>query len=347
MNRESLIRIIENIKSNGWEEYSAFFNNDLSLFLNIVKRNDLLDLIDPMDTNFEDYENEILWAKLEDNPKETCRYIASEVINNDIEIVDGKYFLVISSVTDLANLFKSGSRHNLSSYDVANIILGGDDWEHYSDTVYDLYDNVISELNSNNLYKLKETVSKEILGQRIEVATRLLKNFCEDSESCDDDTIEVTAEMIDDMLDDGKTVNFIFNEYLKELKWELYNLHDNAYNSAYHSEMYDSVWNELSTYFVGQEINKSRPNRYDETKQTRYQIIEIRDLDRDISHFLSENKTSKYNEDKLSYLGGYLEMLKSGQHYGIFEDLDFRIPDYPNHRLVRQNINEYFDNYLL
>ena len=55
MNTEKLKEIIDEVNNGNWEEYSQFFNNDMVLFINIITKYGLIDLIDPMSDELQDY----------------------------------------------------------------------------------------------------------------------------------------------------------------------------------------------------------------------------------------------------------------------------------------------------
>lgn len=46
-------------------------------------------------------------------------------------------------------------------------------------------------------------------------------------------------------------MNYLLDDELGDLKSELYQLHANAYNSAYETEVYDDIFSELNKYFEG------------------------------------------------------------------------------------------------
>jgi hypothetical protein len=68
--------------------------------------------------------------------------------------------------------------------------------------------------------------------------------------------------------------------YLDELRSELYSIHYNAYNSAYESEIFDAVMDELETFF---DMNTSKwitvPSRYNSEKLIEFYEIKFKPND--------------------------------------------------------------------
>jgi hypothetical protein len=345
MNIDNLKKIISNINDDAWDEYGQFFNNDIELFLNIVDRYGLLELIDPMSNSFNDHENKILFKLIELNPKKYYDYICKTIINNDIEFRDGKYYYVVGNdITDLSSFFKSSYRRNVSSSSIADSVLNGDFWEPYNNTTDDVYRDVIEELTTDNMIEFINKVSSELVGESIPVETDFLEELCEEYESCDGEQIQISADMISKLVSDSNTMKWLLKNYLPEINNELYNIHWNAYNNTYSNEVYELVWNELDTFFVGKPEWKSRKNN--EGKEIYWSELQIRDLEEDVYKFLIENYESTSSDDTLSYLGGYRQMILSGMGSGIWDELDFNVPDYPNYRDIDKNINSYFkDNF--
>ena len=45
MNIEKLTEIIEEVNNGNWEEYSQYFNNDMELFIKVITKYGLIDLM--------------------------------------------------------------------------------------------------------------------------------------------------------------------------------------------------------------------------------------------------------------------------------------------------------------
>jgi hypothetical protein len=238
----------------------------------------------------------------------------------------------------LADLFYDGRE---STKDLVKNVFNDDHWEPYWESTGDIYRDVVEELNNKNLKKLYERILKEVEGETISTDTEYL----EDLDDSGSDEIVITKENFGGMFEDEQTLKYILKEYASDVRQELYSLHSNCYNSAYENEIYEDIWDELSTFFEGRSQWESRPYKYDTTKTQHYVTVKIRDIAGDIKQFLSEMKGSNYSNDSLEYYGSYMGMLKNGMNNDVWEYLDFRIPDYPDSSKVDECINEDFENY--
>ena len=338
MNVEKLKEIIDEVNSGNWDEYSQFFNNDMELFIKIITKYGLIDFIDPMSDDLRDYQNDVLYALVNENPEKWVNFICENVINSDLIKKGDDWYLYLNDQEDLSELFYDGRE---STKDLVKSVFSDDHWEPYWDTTDDIYRDVVEELNNKNLKKLYERILKEVEGETISTDTEYL----EDLDDSGSDEIVITKENFGGMFGDEQTLKYILESYASDIRQELFSLHSNCYNSAYEDEIYEDLWDELSTFFEGRSQFESRPYKYDTTKTQHYVTVKIRDIAGDIKQFLSEMKGSNYSNDSLEYYGSYMGMLKNGMNNDVWEYLDFRIPDYPDSSKVDACINEDFENY--
>jgi hypothetical protein len=338
MNVEKLKKIIDEVNSGNWDEYSQFFNNDMELFIKIITKYGLIDFIDPMSDDLRDYQNDVLYALVNENPEKWVNFICENVINSDLIKKGNDWYLYLNDQEDLSELFYDGRE---STKDLVKSVFSDDHWEPYWDTTDDIYRDVVEELNNKNLKKLYEKILNEVEGETISTDTEYL----EDLDDSGSDEIVITKENFGGMFEDEETLKYILKKYASDVRQELYSLHSNCYNSAYENEIYEDIWDELSTFFEGISQFESRPYKYDTTKTQHYVTVKIRDIAGDIKQFLSEMKGSNYSNDSLEYYGSYMGMLKNGMNNDVWEYLDFRIPDYPDSSKVDACINEDFENY--
>ena len=339
MNVEKLKKIIDEVNSGNWDEYSQFFNNDMELFIKIITKYGLIDFIDPMSDDLRDYQNDVLYALVNENPEKWVNFICENVINSDLIKKGDDWYLYLNDQEDLSELFYDGRE---STKDLVKSVFSDDHWEPYWDTTDDIYRDVVEELNNKNLKKLYEKILNEVEGETISTDTDYLE-YLDDSGS---DEIVITKENFGGMFEDEETLKYILKKYASDVRQELYSLHSNCYNSAYEDEIYEDIWDELSTFFEGISQFESRPYKYDTTKTQHYVTVKIRDIAGDIRDFLRNMKDSNYSQDSLEYYGSYMGMLKNGMNNDVWEYLDFRIPDYPDSSKVDACINEDFENYL-
>ena len=145
------------------------------------------------------------------------------------------------------------------------------------------------------------------------------------------------------MIKNEEAMKQFLDDDLYELKSELHNIHNNAYNGAYQSELYSLIWSELDRYFVGRIIDQQIQSG---EKIKWLQYVKIRDFKGNVTKFLSNRLGSEYNEDKLDYYGSYTGMMKQLMDDDEYDWLDFRIPDYPDYSLVNKDINDIFGDYI-
>lgn len=339
MNIEKLKEIIEEVNNGNWEEYSQYFNDDMELFIKVIMKYGLIDLIDPMSDDLMDYQNDILYTLVNENPEKWINFICETVIDSDLVKDGDNWYVYLNDQEDLGDLFYQGSRDSTRS--LVKSVLGEDMWEPYWDTTDDVYRDVVEELNEENLKTLYSRILKEVEGETLYTNTEYLEDL-DDSGSGE---VVVTKENFNGMFQDEETLRYILKEYADEVRQELYSVHSNCYNSSYEGEIYDDIWSELSRFFEGRAEWKSRPYKYDQTKTQHYVLIKVRDVAGDIKKFLSEMKGSKYSQDSLEYYGSYMGMLKNGMEQDVWEYLDFRVPDYPDSSRVDACINDDFGNY--
>jgi hypothetical protein len=312
--------------------------NDIETFLKIVNKRGLLDELDPEGRFAEEYQNELLLFYYETNNEKFLKYVLKYL--GDVELVNGEVYLVIDNQGDLAELFCSGNRNDLSKDTVESLLSGEYDSHSYGWGSYDLTDNlyrdVIEELTKENLLRLKEYIIKSLEGKQIGVHTDLLEDYAQ--QQGHPEYVIVDQSNIDQIVDDKETMEELMDNELDELKSELYSIYGSAYNNAYEEELYEDVWNELLTYF-GKGEWVSRPHIYKKDTEVQKFRAPIHNFESYILDYLKENKG--YNRGTLEYWGSYLSLLKDGM-----DCLSVYPPDYPDSRKVDKNINMYFRDYI-
>jgi len=128
MNIEKLKEIIDDVNNGNWDEYSQFFNNDIGLFIKIVTKFGLIDLIDPMSDDLQDYQNDVLYALVNENPEKWVNFICETVIDSDLIKKGDDWYLYLNDQEDLADLFYDGRE---STKDLVKNVFGENYWEPY------------------------------------------------------------------------------------------------------------------------------------------------------------------------------------------------------------------------
>jgi hypothetical protein len=258
----------------------------------------------------------------------------------DVEMVDGKPYIVLNTMGDFAEIFCDGRRNDLSK-DTVEVLLNGEydshsyGWDSH-DLTDDVYRDVIEELTKENLLHLKEYIIKTLEGQQVNPHTELLEDYAQ--QQGHPEYVIVDQSNIDQIVDNKETMTELMDNELSDLRGELYSIYGSAYNNAYEDELYEDVWNELSTYFEkGDWV--SRPHIYKKDTEVQKYRAPIHNFESNILDFLNQNKG--YSNGTLEYWGSYLGILKDG-----WDCLSVYPSDYPDSRKVDKNINMYFSDYI-
>jgi hypothetical protein len=339
------------------QEYIDEFNNGefddlLKIFgsmeqiLTFFQKQNILNDIDPFDDNLSDYQLEILNYLLNVlNDKETLRVCISKL--DDITIKDDGYYLEIKDREDLAELFYNGGR-DTSARDVAKMVLGDDvDWDRWGNTTDDVYRDVIEELNPANIELLKKHILDVLTNWKIEIDDEtpdLFNNYSEDG------IFYLTPENVGDVIGDEESFMYLINnDYLEDLESDLSNIHSNAYNSAYETEVYRAVENELETFFDMKSAKwLSIPTSYNPEKLVEHYSLKFNpgEVFNSISKYVADSGNWGYYANNLDYVTTWLNMMNTFMDNGDEPWLDFRIPEYPDYSLVDKYINEFFPDYI-
>ena len=321
--------------NNGDLDVKQYFN-DYETFFNILKKRGLMSEIDPNNaTDGEEWQNEyLIW--LYHNDKEAfTKWVLSLV--NDVVYKDGVYYLDVDDRSELSKLFCDRGRNDISRDTIESILSGESDWEPYWDTTDNVYRDVVEELNEDNLKRLKEYIVENLEGLWIEPETDILSEIAEEQGN---PQARITYDNVDKVVNSEETMDYLFENELQDLKSELYSVHSNSYNAAYENEVWQSVMNELGTYFIGNGEFVMRPHRYKKDTQVQNFIIPIANFESDIVGFLEDGK-GYGNTGTLEYWGSYLGMMEDWANC-----LSVHSPDYPDFREVDKNINEMFRDYI-
>lgn len=333
-----VLDLVNKFNNGDWDEFSNVFGGDVNKFYSYVKRAGFLDYFDLESIKYYDerFINELLLYRLQNDPS----YL-NEIVQNflsDVEIRGDGYYLRLRDLTELSEFFQDNRySRNYNDREVVEGILGEDWWEPYSDTVHDVYKDIIEELDEKNMKLLAERVLELVGNQELSLddySSELLYDM-----SDDDGRFIITESNVMSVVEDEDSMDSLFNGDLNDLKNQLYWLGDDAYNQAYTDEVYQEVFDELSTYFEGKH-DWVTTKKGEKTIYTPY--IKIRDIKRDIENFLDAFKG--YTDTLYDY-GDYTSMLR---HYMDDSDdfLRIRVPDYPDHTKVVEYINDGFPDRL-
>lgn len=340
---EAAKELLDEFNDGNWDEIGVYFNEDFETFLEYLEKNGLDTELDYSNVE-DDFKNIILLKQLEKNPQETLKFITDSLVT-DVYPMDGDYYFYVNNREELAELFKDSGR-DYSTRDVAKNVLSEAYWEPFDDTTYDVYQDVIEELNEENTKYLANYIVKHIGDQKLsldEYDDMLFNQFSEEQGT--EGSFKITSENVMRLIGDGDAMKEMLKKDLDELNSELYSVHNNAYNTAYTDEIYNGVWDELSEYFEPKSWKYDTKDRWDGTK-VQQEYIKIIDFEYIIKKFLEENKTPQYNDSYLDYYGDYCGVVKGLMDNGDLEWLDFRIPEYADWTLTKEYINDLLRDYI-
>lgn len=339
MIKEKVLDIVNKINNGEIDEIEDLFGG-MSTVFNIINKFDMLHLIDPFSINDMSDRNSIIHQLIQND--KTSDKIVKQLIERlaDIEEKNGEYYLDLNDLTDLTDLFES-YRSDVSPKDVAKSVLSEDYWEPFWDTTDNVYRDVIYELNPENKKYFRNKVLKLLENQDIELDGRssdLMDELA--SEQNSETSFKVNEKNIDRIINDEDTMLWLLKNNLDDLRGDLYSVHNNAYNSAYTSEIYRQVWDGLGEYID----TSSSPEWYKFGKGSRVNIkVTYNQLKSLISDFFKEYQ--KYGDD-FDYYGSYLGNIEKLMSEGPYDRINFRISDYPDFREVDKQINQYFGDYI-
>jgi hypothetical protein len=303
-----------------------------------LKKRGLLDEIDPHNTSdHEVWQNEYLLWLYESDKESYYKWVVRFL--EDVIFENGKPYLEISERGDLSKLFCDGNRYDFSRDTIESILTGdGDVFERYWDTTDNVYRDVIEELTPENNKTLSEHIVTELKGKKIFPETTELELIA--SEQGHPEYFEVNSENVMRIIKDEDSMKELLGDQLSELRGTLYSIHSSAYNSAYEEEVYNDVWNELSTYFEGTGEWVSQPHPYKKNTEIQYFRVPITNFESDVNNYLYNNK-GYGNSGTLEYHGSYIGIMAEDR-----DCLSLRVSDYPDSRKVDKYINEFFKDYI-
>lgn len=312
-------------------------------FFGWLEQNQYLENVD-YDNLDDDVKNLYLDWRLANNPGATLSFICDNLLT-DVEMRGNEFWLYLRDREELATFYKSYSR-DYSPQDLATSVFKGEDFfERFWDTVNDVYDDVIGELNDKNRIRLGDVILKRIGNQDLNVEDYSADFFHELAEvQARDGFFQITSDDISALIDDNEAMDELLDGDLDDLKSELYRLHNAAYNSAYEDECYDLVYGGLLEFFTSKIEEESQRTPEGGVKYKNW--IRIRDFHSDVAEFIDQNKNSRWGGNTLEYYGYYVSMMESLFDDDVYERISFSIPEYADWSKLSKVINEYFDDYI-
>jgi len=318
-------------------------------FLKLVEKRGMIESIRPGSREFEYNHTQNSFDRfLFVNPTTRNKFIehVARGLWKNISYENGKIFLVLKDMEDLAQLFCFGdeTRSGPSSYDLAYSILREDSFEPYYDTTEDVHEDVIKVLTKENFKKLCNLISQNFDTLNIdEYSDEIYGTIIPDLASSDGDEniLRFTEKNVAEMLWNSKTFEFLKDEvFSDDFKISLRSCHSNAYNGVLLDEYYKSVRDELESVGIGKGVWSSDVNN----KKNIY-IIDI-----------TENFVELIGVFIESHIGYTTSLSDFTNYFSLVEDtigysneytcIKLRVSEHPDYRKVREYINESFFDYL-
>ena len=257
------------------------------------------------------------------NPQSTIDYVVDEFLG-DVKGEGDKYYMIMSR-NDLSEFFDDRGRDG-TARGVAERVLSDEptDW-YYNDRVD--VSTVVEELDEGNFDNLLHKFFVEHEGEEYDgeiITQEFMKN--------------TTKNELSDMiykLDD-------------ELSSNLTSLYSTAENYAYEDEIYNLVNRELKVFFGTEKWGDyitSQIRKVDGTvvnKET-FRVDVTNLLKRIVPEYIDMHVTEPDNQ--FEYQGDLENVIKDW--FNETEDyLDFRVPEYPDYRLLEKQINDLYSDYI-
>ena len=319
------------------------WKNDNELF-DFISENGFLEGIgyDDLEDTVKNYY--LLWMVNKDT-NSALKYICDNILT-DVVIRDDGFWLRLRDREELADFFRSSSRRSdYDLQDIAKSVLGdGLNYEYFSDTTYDVYDDVIDELDEKNIQHLANYILKNIGNNDLNISDYNSDFFEELAQvQARDGIFQITQDNVMSLIKDKEAMEELMQKDLSDLKGELYSIHSNAYNSAYENKIYTQVMDGLEEYFSSP-IDEVAKQVGEKTRYTPY--IKIRDFYSNVLAFIENSLGMGYSDSILEYFGSYTGMMGQLFQEEVYEPIDFRVDDYPDYREVDKAINDYFGDYI-
>jgi hypothetical protein len=299
------------------------FNDDYISFYDFLEKK--MDVSMYYVTNFfmEEIPQAYLQILYNKNPQSTIDYVVDEFLT-DVKKEGDKYYMIMSR-DDLSEFFDDRGRDG-TARDVAKRVLSDEPSDWYNNDSVDV-STVVEELDEGNFDNLLHKFFVEHEGEEYDgeiITQEFMKNT----------TKNELSDMIS-KLDD-------------ELSSNLTSLYSTAENYAYEEEIYNLVNRELKDFFGTEKWGDyitSQIKKIDGTivnKET-FRVDVTNLLKRIVPEYINMHVTEPDNQ--FEYQGDLENVIKDW--FNETEDyLDFRVPEYPDYRLLEKQINDLYSDYI-
>jgi len=328
------------LASEKYQEFvNRYLNGDYNVFFDLLKKEGLL--YDYSDELMDTVGKEYIEYTYKQNPQKTIKVILD--FYPDVIQKGNKYYLRLDDKEDLKIFFKSddGGR-DLSSKDVVQYTFD-DSYEPFYNTVYDIYDNLISELDDKNLILLSKLMSKDFKGKRIYPFTNYLKNIAEDQGHSEYVSLDDYEDVLDILENDSDSTESLLD--VSEYGGELNHIYDLAYNDVYKEEIYDNVYSELKelleTDVIGDWSSKKVKSADGKIRTLHYYDVDITNF---VPYLFESLFEDPYFDNDFEYLSYFENLLEYAISQEIIEggSANNRNYDYVDPTRIMEKVNDYF-----
>jgi hypothetical protein len=355
---EKLIKIINNLNNNeiDFSEIERLFGS-IERFTGLLKDRNLINLIDPFNDAFQDFQNLLLYEFVKIDPSYVS--VIAETLLSDITKIGDDYYLD-ADYSELSDLFRT-TRSDIGDERIEKILSGEydiyeyggdytddeyryvyDNLDHYAKSVVDEF--IVNELKSMQTLKFSQYKRTPDLFEEIS------------EEQGTEGEIQLSDEVVTRLMSDKECLEYLINKELDEVRSILNSIYSSCYGDTLVSEWYDSLWGVLEVDVV--DSRQGEDYQYqksvwlkDGTRGTktaygrRYKVTKC--LFNLIVGWLGVNKNKNgFNENSIEYFGGYIKLMKDAMEYGPMSDLRVpRLDEYPDYRKMNKCINDNVESY--
>jgi hypothetical protein len=349
LGQQKLLKVLEKFESGdlSYSDIEEHFGSFESFF-NLLSRQNLINRIDPFDSNWEEYQNKILYYFYQNDPSFIWK-VVDHYLTNDVTKVGDEYYYDSSYWSDeFASLFNTG-RNDIRESTISEILSGDYDmdmWDVTDDEYRDVYDDLKPEKKQLVNDRIREDLKKM---NTIDTISDLLEEIAQEQGRND---VELTDEVINRLFDDEETMVFLINTGLPDIRSDLYSVYSGCYTGTLSNEWYNSLWGELEGFAIdslsGRDDYSYKVKGYDGVERIRYatRFKSTKSIYKVVSDFIVSKKDSTWNDDTIVYHGNYMGLIKQLISDGDYSSLNVpRLDDYPDSRKVSSCVNENIGDY--
>jgi len=347
---KSILKIISGIQEGDVDV--SFINKtfgSMENFISIVSKRNLLSQIDPFDSVYSDIQNELFNAFVKSNSSFIWE-IVDRLLSDVTKIGDDYYYDTNSK--ELSEYFYDG-RNDVSQDTIASILdFEFDYWG--DDLTDDEYRDVYDELTPENKNKVKDKLKQELKNSgEIEFDYKYPELFGEiSSEQGTEEKFTVDDNIIERLLQDEDSIRYLINLQFDDVRSELYSLYSMCYSDTLTDDWHGEIMDELVGFVIddsageeytykGQGWDKDGKRITKTMYAKRYKATNA--IFNNVKLWIESNY--KYN-DTIEYFGTYVGLMNDMLNDGELDYLRVRLDDYPDHRKVRQCLNDNIDSYI-